>query len=198
MQIDFSKSPDGLIPAVVQDASSKQVLMVGWMNEAALTETRRTNEVVFFSRSKNRLWKKGETSGNILRVRAIAADCDADTVLIQADPAGPTCHTGSFSCFGNRELDGIGFLQELERTIDVRLKSGAEGSYVAKLASQGIGRMAQKVGEEGVETALAAVSQEDSKFISEGADLLFHLMVLLRAKGFSLSSLAEELRGRSK
>ena len=198
MKMDFSKGTDGLIPAVVQDRSTRQILMVGWMNEAALTETRRTSEVVFYSRSKKRLWKKGETSGNVLRVRSIAADCDADTILIQADPAGPACHTGAYSCFGETRSPGLEFLLELQRTIDSRLATGAEGSYVAKLAKDGIPRMAQKVGEEGVEVALAAGGEDGRKVVSEGADLLFHLRVLLRAKGSSIEALAAELENRSR
>lgn len=198
MKLDFSKSSDGLIPAVVQDDATNQVLMVGWMNEAALTETARLRQVVFFSRSKQRLWRKGETSGNVLEVISIATDCDNDSLLIRARPIGPTCHTGNYSCFSESREDEIRSLLTLEKTIASRIVSGGEKSYVASLMKEGVNRVAQKVGEEGVEVAIAGVGSDTSQLVSEGADLLFHLTVLLQARGVTLGDVIRELQSRSK
>jgi phosphoribosyl-ATP pyrophosphohydrolase/phosphoribosyl-AMP cyclohydrolase len=190
----------GLIPAVVQDRRSRRVLMLGWMDKAALEKTLASGLVTFYSRSRMKLWTKGETSGNILRLYSIAKDCDADTFLIEADPAGPACHRGTASCFDaprKRAPDGdLGFLDVLEAVVDERFRKRPKGSYVAGLIAGGPDRMAQKVGEEAVETVIAAKSGSRARLESEAADLLFHLMVLLRAKGSSLGRVARTLKGR--
>ena len=184
----------GLVPAIVQDANSGRVLMLGYMNRESYELTLSEGQAVFFSRSKQRLWRKGETSGNILEVREIRLDCDADTLLVRAVPAGPTCHLGTTSCFG--EAVPATLLDELEAVIDGRLAQRPEDSYVAKLAAAGVARAAQKVGEEGVETALAAVTRDDDGLAEESADLLFHLLVLLRIRGLSLEDLLAKLAAR--
>jgi phosphoribosyl-ATP pyrophosphohydrolase/phosphoribosyl-AMP cyclohydrolase len=184
--LDWSKT-DGLLPTVVQDATTGEVLMLGFMNPDALEATRTGGEVVFFSRSRRRLWRKGETSGNVLTVVEMAVDCDGDTLLIQARPAGPTCHRGTTTCFHDRPRQAAGLLGALERTIDARLRETPEGSYVAGLVAEGRQRVAQKVGEEGVEFALAAAVDDTDAMIEEGADLLFHLLVGLRAAGLSVA-----------
>jgi phosphoribosyl-ATP pyrophosphohydrolase/phosphoribosyl-AMP cyclohydrolase len=191
--IDWQKS-GGLVPAIVQDATSGRVLMLGYMNLAAYERTLSIGEAVFFSRSKQRLWRKGETSGNTLKVMEIRSDCDGDTLLVRAEPAGPTCHRGTVTCFGE-ELDAT-LLDELEAVIDGRLAQKPEDSYVAKLAAAGVARAAQKVGEEGVETALAAVTRDDDGLAEEAADLVFHLLVLLRIRGLSLEDLLAKLAAR--
>jgi phosphoribosyl-ATP pyrophosphohydrolase/phosphoribosyl-AMP cyclohydrolase len=191
--IDWQKS-GGLVPAIVQDATSGRVLMLGYMNRDAYERTLSVGEAVFFSRSKQRLWRKGETSGNTLKVMEIRADCDGDTLLVRAEPAGPTCHRGTVTCFGE-ELDAT-LLDELEAVIDGRLAQRPEDSYVAKLAAAGVARAAQKVGEEGVETALAAVTRDDDGLAEESADLVFHLLVLLRIRGLSLEDLLAKLAAR--
>jgi phosphoribosyl-ATP pyrophosphohydrolase/phosphoribosyl-AMP cyclohydrolase len=191
--IDWQKS-GGLVPAIVQDATSGRVLMLGYMNRDAYERTLSVGEAVFFSRSKQRLWRKGETSGNTLKVMEIRADCDGDTLLVRAEPAGPTCHRGTVTCFGE-ELDAT-LLDELEAVIDGRLAQRPEDSYVAKLAVAGVARAAQKVGEEGVETALAAVTRDDDGLAEESADLVFHLLVLLRIRGLSLEDLLAKLAAR--
>jgi phosphoribosyl-ATP pyrophosphohydrolase/phosphoribosyl-AMP cyclohydrolase len=191
--IDWQKS-GGLVPAIVQDATSGRVLMLGYMNRDAYDRTLSVGEAVFFSRSKQRLWRKGETSGNTLKVMEIRADCDGDTLLVRAEPAGPTCHRGTVTCFGE-ELDAT-LLDELEAVIDGRLAQRPEDSYVAKLAVAGVARAAQKVGEEGVETALAAVTRDDDGLAEESADLVFHLLVLLRIRGLSLEDLLAKLAAR--
>ncbi|MFM7627188.1 MAG: bifunctional phosphoribosyl-AMP cyclohydrolase/phosphoribosyl-ATP diphosphatase HisIE [Gammaproteobacteria bacterium] len=204
--LDFAKG-GGLLPAVVQHAEDGSVLMVGWMDLAAARETLRRGRVVFWSRSKGRLWEKGETSGNTLAVRSVTADCDRDTLLVQAMPVGPTCHTGTTTCFGDDGVAGAGdaphsqgtpgsFLPELEALIASRLRDAPEGSYTARLASQGVKRIAQKVGEEGVETALAATGGGREELVSESADLLYHLLVLLRVKGIPLAEVERELAQR--
>lgn len=203
--LDFAKG-DGLLPAVIQHALDGSVLMVGWMDAQAARETLRRGRVVFYSRSRGRLWEKGETSGNTLRVQSITADCDRDTLLVQALPVGPTCHTGAATCFGaapgavdpRMESDGVsaGFLPTLEALIAERLRGAPEGSYTARLASQGVKRIAQKVGEEGVETALAAVVGGREELVGEAADLLYHLLVLLRAKDIPLAEVERELEQR--
>lgn len=185
-KIDWKKT-NGLVPAIVQDAATAQVLMLGYMDAAALKKTLRTKKVTFFSRSKNRLWTKGESSGNLLRVVRVEVDCDRDTLLVQADPDGPTCHRGTVGCFGDGGLNGgVGFLAHLDRVVAARIKNGDKSSYTARLVREGVARCAQKVGEEAVETALAALRKDDRALASEAADLLYHLIVLLRAKKLSL------------
>jgi len=192
----------GLIPAIVQDALSGRVLMLGWMNNEALQQTLRSGEVWFWSRSRQALWHKGETSGNVLRVRELRADCDADCLLIRAEPAGPTCHTGRESCFwqdpdGNLLAPPAGsFLDELADIIAVRRLASPEESYTARLFAQGRLQIAQKVGEEGLEMALAGATQDDERLIEEGADLLFHLLVLLNERGISLRDVLARLAAR--
>jgi phosphoribosyl-ATP pyrophosphohydrolase/phosphoribosyl-AMP cyclohydrolase len=196
--LDWSKG-DGLLPAVVQDARTGQVLMLGFMNEEALRKTLAIGRVTFFSRTKNRLWTKGETSNNFLEVVEIAHDCDNDSLLITANPQGPTCHRGTQSCFGDEvqcQAAEIGFLTKLEAVIADRIQQQPEGSYTAKLWSRGVTRMAQKVGEEGVEVALAAATQDDERLVSESADLLFHLALLLKSRGLSLANVVAELESR--
>lgn len=190
----------GLLPAVVQDARTARVLMLGYMNREALETTLTQKRVTFFSRSKNRLWTKGETSQHFLELVSIAADCDNDSLLVTAHPIGPTCHTGSQSCFGDAitTLDGAGlaFLLQLESIIEHRIASQPSGSYTAKLWAQGLNRMAQKVGEEGVEVTLAGVTGSEQQLISESADLLFHLALLLKSRDLSLRTVIEELEKR--
>jgi len=188
----------GLLPAVVQDAKSGSVLMLGYMNRESLRSTLTDGRVTFFSRSKNRLWTKGETTGHFLDVVAVQADCDRDALLITADPKGPTCHTGARSCFGEVLTDAqeVAFLTRLEGVIAQRIRDRPEGSYTARLWSEGPTRIAQKVGEEGVEVALAAVTQPDDRLIGESADLLFHLALLLKSRNLSLSDAVRELEQR--
>ncbi len=193
--LDWQKG-DGLLPAIVQDADTQQVLMLGYMNAEALAQTVATKRVTFFSRSKNRLWVKGETSGHFLDLVGVEADCDADALLVRARPNGPTCHRGTCSCFGEGGATGVGFLGELERTIVQRIAAGDETSYTAKLVRDGVKRVAQKVGEEGVETALAATAGDSAELANEAADLLFHLIVLLRAKGLALGDALAVLEKR--
>jgi phosphoribosyl-ATP pyrophosphohydrolase/phosphoribosyl-AMP cyclohydrolase len=189
---------DGLLPAVVQDATSGAVLMLAFMNEAALRETLLRGRVVFYSRTRQSLWEKGETSGNTLQLVDIEADCDADSLLVRAHPVGPTCHRNTTTCFGDGTppASGIGFLAQLEAIIAARIAEAPEGSYTARLYASGIKRIAQKVGEEGVETALAAQSGNPAELVSEAADLLFHLTLLLKARGQSLDAVAAELAAR--
>jgi len=191
--IDWGKG-DGLVPAVVQDATRGTVLMVGYVNREAYERTLAEGEMVFFSRSKKRLWKKGETSGNVLKVREILGDCDRDTLLVRADPAGPTCHLGTASCFG--EDVPATLVDDLEAVIAGRLADRPEGSYVTKLAEAGTERAAQKRGEEGVETALAAVTRDADGLADEAADLLFHLLVLLQLRDLRLADVLERLADR--
>src|SRR5512133_1861229 len=192
-QIDFSKG-NGLVPVVIQDYDTLQVLMVGYMNEDALQKTIKEKKVTFFSRSKNRLWTKGETSGNFLYTEEISSDCDKDSLLIKARPAGPTCHTGSTSCFGDETAKG--FLYELEHIISQRNDSNIEESYTNKLFKKGINKVAQKVGEEAVELVIEAKDDNIDLFKNEGADLLYHLLILLKAKGVSLQDIEEVLQKR--
>ena len=190
---------DGLLPAIVQDADTNAVLMLAYMNTEALFETLKRGHVVFFSRSRGKLWEKGETSGNTLTLVDVEADCDQDTLLVRARPAGPTCHRNTTTCFGDGAApagSALGFLAQLEAIISQRLAESPEGSYTAKLYAQGIKRMAQKVGEEGVEVALAAQGGETEELVSEAADLLFHLALLLRARDRSLQDVAAELAAR--
>jgi phosphoribosyl-AMP cyclohydrolase / phosphoribosyl-ATP pyrophosphohydrolase len=197
-RIDFDKG-DGLVPAIVQDATTGAVLMLAYMNREALEQTLARRRAVFFSRSKQRLWEKGETTGHTLDVVDIALDCDADTLLITAQPRGPACHNGTVTCFGNESRSAAGdiaFLAALERVVAQRASEKPEASYTARLLGKGIAKVAQKVGEEGVETALAAVAEGDDKVVEESADLLFHLLVLLRARGVPLRDVIAKLESR--
>ncbi len=196
--LDFSKG-DGLLPGIVQDARTGTVLMLGYLNREALQETLRRGRVVFFSRSRQKLWEKGETSGNTLNLVSVVADCDNDALLLRVQPVGPTCHRNTPSCFGDGQppdRDGLPFLAELQDVIEKRIAEPTEGSYVARLYGKGIKRMAQKVGEEGVEVALAAQTDGGAELVSEAADLLFHLALLLRARDLSLETVAAELAAR--
>jgi phosphoribosyl-ATP pyrophosphohydrolase/phosphoribosyl-AMP cyclohydrolase len=188
----------GLIPAIIQDHRTGKVLMLGFMNEEALRQTKAIGQVTFFSRSKNRLWTKGETSGNTLQVIDILADCDADTLLIKVVPAGPVCHTGSDTCFGEPNTEDILFLKYLQDFIARRREEMPEDSYTTSLFTAGVNRMAQKTGEEAVETVIEAVNGTTEKLTGEAADLLYHLIVLLTAKGLRLESLCRELQRRHK
>ncbi|PWK92958.1 bifunctional phosphoribosyl-AMP cyclohydrolase/phosphoribosyl-ATP diphosphatase HisIE [Fulvimonas soli] len=194
---DWTKG-DGLLPAIVQHWLTGEVLMLGYMNAEALAETRRSGRVTFWSRSKGRLWTKGETSGHVLALKAIRLDCDADTLLVQAGPHGPTCHNGTSSCFGDDVRPPLGFLAELDALVERRHAERPEGSYTTRLFEGGVRRIAQKVGEEGVETALAAVAQDDDALLGEAADLLFHLAVLLRSRGLALADAVKVLAARHK
>ncbi|HWU75153.1 MAG TPA: bifunctional phosphoribosyl-AMP cyclohydrolase/phosphoribosyl-ATP diphosphatase HisIE [Rhodanobacter sp.] len=196
-RLDWAKG-GGLLPAIVQHWLSGEVLMLGYMNAEALARTEASGHVTFYSRSKQRLWTKGESSGHVLVLKSIRIDCDADTLLIQADPHGPTCHIGTSSCFGD-SVDvrpPLGFLAELDALVAQRHADRPEGSYTTRLFDGGIRRIAQKVGEEGVETALAAVVQDDGELLGEAADLVFHLTVALRARGLSLRDVAAVLAKR--
>ena len=197
MKIDFEKG-GGLVPAIVQDAKTEQVLMLGYMNEASLAKTQDTGLVTFYSRSRKELWTKGETSGNTLKLQSITVDCDHDTLLVRATPTGPTCHEGTTSCFGDRGPEGLGFLAYLEDLIEDRKSADADSSYTASLLHGPLRRAAQKVGEEGVETALAAVAETEDKLTSEAADLVYHLLVLLAAKDVKFESVIAELKSRHK
>jgi phosphoribosyl-ATP pyrophosphohydrolase/phosphoribosyl-AMP cyclohydrolase len=194
MQIDFSKSPDGLVPVVIQDNQTLEVLMLGYMNQEAYGKTVADKVVTFYSRSKNRLWTKGETSNNFLHVVSIHLDCDNDTILIKSRPDGPTCHTGARSCFNTSYNQN--FVLELENIIADRYQNPVEGSYVNKLRNKGLNKIAQKVGEEGVETVIAALAETETDLINESSDLVFHLLVLLREKGLSLETIAKNLEKR--
>jgi phosphoribosyl-ATP pyrophosphohydrolase/phosphoribosyl-AMP cyclohydrolase len=198
-KLDWAKGA-GLLPAIVQDASSGVVLMLGYMNREALEATRASGRVTFWSRSKRRLWTKGETSGHFLEARSIAADCDGDTLLILARPHGPACHQGTPTCFGQRPPHAaaarLAFLAVLEQIIRTRIAERPEGSYTAKLLDEGPRRIAQKVGEEGLELALAALAQSDEEMLGEAADLLYHVLLLLESKGLSLGQVADRLEAR--
>ena len=197
-RVDFAKG-DGLVPAIVQDAGSGAVLMMAYMNREALEQTVARGRAVFFSRSKQRLWEKGETTGHTLDVVDIALDCDGDTLLVTANPRGPACHNGTITCFGDEPraaATGIAFLAKLESVIAQRASEKPEDSYTARLLEKGIQRVAQKVGEEGVELALAGAAQGEDKVIGESADLLFHMLVLLRARGVSLAQVVSQLESR--
>lgn len=196
--IDWDKG-QGLVPTVVQDATDGTVLMLGYMNREALAATLERRRVVFFSRSKQRLWEKGETSGDTLHLVDVKLDCDRDTLLVTAHPAGPVCHTGTRSCFGNDQLTAVAplaFLADLEQLIGSRIRENPEGSYTARLYAKGTKHMAQKVGEEGLEVALAAVAEEDAPLLGECADLLYHLLVLLRSRSLTLNDVISVLRQR--
>jgi phosphoribosyl-ATP pyrophosphohydrolase/phosphoribosyl-AMP cyclohydrolase len=197
-RLDWSKG-DGLLPAIVQDAANGAVLMLGFMNREALAATFARGRVVFWSRSRRRLWEKGETSGNTLHLQDVQADCDDDTLLVRVTPVGPACHRNTPTCFGDGALPGgkdLAFLAQLEAVIATRLADRPEGSYTARLFAEGTRRMAQKVGEEGVEVALAATGGTDAEMVGESADLLYHLALLLRARDLSLADVARELAAR--
>lgn len=197
MKLDFTKN--SLIPAIIQDNTTKTVLMLGYMNQEALDKTLATQKVTFFSRSKNRLWTKGEESGNFLNLVSIKNDCDNDTLLIQVNPVGPTCHTGSDTCWQEDNVSNYGFLSKLENTIQERKENAtSEKSYVASLFEKGINKMAQKVGEEAVEVVIEAKDNNNDLFLSESADLLFHYLILLQAKGFQLNDVVNVLKNREK
>lgn len=190
--LDWAKG-DGLLPAIVQDASNLRVLMLGYMNAEALAATQTSGHITFYSRSKQRLWKKGETSGHVLELVSLRADCDNDTLLVLAHPRGPTCHLLRDSCFADAPAS---FIADLDALVAQRERERPSGSYTTKLFDEGIRRIAQKVGEEGVETALAAVVQDDNALLGESADLVFHLLVLLRARGLSLQDVSSLLQKR--
>jgi len=194
-KMDFTKM-DGLIPAIIQDARTSVVLMLGFMNEEALEKTRKTGLVTFFSRTKQRLWTKGEESGNHLDVKEIIEDCDHDTILIKATPRGPVCHTGSDTCFDEKNTGDITFLRTLQDLIHGRRDNMPEGSYTTKLFTAGINKIAQKVGEEAVELVIESKDQNDDLFLNEAADLVYHLLVLLSAKGFDLADVTGILENR--
>lgn len=197
MNIDFEKS-EGLVPAIIQDDQTLKVLMLGYMNEEALKATKETGKVTFFSRSKNRLWTKGEESGNFLNLVSITSDCDNDTLLIKVNPVGSVCHTGTDTCWGETNNGDFEFLNFLQKFIQVRFKEMPEGSYTTSLFKKGINRMAQKVGEEAVETVIEATNGTEEGFLYEASDLVFHLIVLLTSKGYSLDDLGRELKKRHK
>ena len=197
MKINFNKNNDGLVPVIIQDNTTKNVLMLGYMNQEAFDKTVELGNVTFFSRTKNRLWTKGEESGNFLSVVSIQNDCDQDTLLIQVNPAGPTCHKGTDTCWGETNNPSYGFLSQLEEVIKNRRDAGnSENSYVASLFEKGINKIAQKVGEEAVEIVIEAKDNNDDLFLNEGADLLFHYLILLQAKGFTLRDIVKVLEGR--
>lgn len=196
MNPDFSKYNDGLVPVIVQDNSTKKVLMLGFMNEEALSLTRKENRVTFFSRSKQRLWTKGETSDNFLLVKEILADCDNDTLLIKAEPTGPVCHTGADTCFN--EINTRFTLEKLEQVIADRKENPADSSYTSSLFAKGINKIAQKVGEEAVELVIESKDNDKEKFLGEAADLLFHYLILLQTKGYTLNDVTTVLGQRHK
>lgn len=197
MTINFTKSTDGLVPAIIQDATTKTVLMLGYMNQEAVDKTKETKKVTFYSRSKNRLWTKGEESGNFLNLVSMMVDCDNDSLLITANPVGPTCHTGTDTCWKEENISSYGFLSDLENIITDR-KDNPENknSYVASLFRDGINKVAQKVGEEAVEVVIEAKDDNDHLFKDESADLLFHYLILLQAKGFKLNDIVTVLKSR--
>ncbi len=199
MNIDYTKNTDGLIPAIIQDAKTKTVLMLGYMNEEAYNKTIETNKVTFFSRSKNRLWTKGEESGNFLNLVEIKVDCDNDTFLVRVNPVGATCHTGLDTCWQESNNQEYGFISKLEKTIQERKNNAtSDKSYVASLFEKGINKIAQKVGEEAIEVVIEAKDNNDNLFLEESADLLFHYLILLQAKGFKLQDVVNVLELREK
>ena len=197
MNLDYEKV-DGLIPAIIQDNETSKVLMLGYMNKEALEKTIETNKVTFFSRTKNRLWTKGEESGNFLNVVSIAPDCDNDTLLIKVNPVGPVCHTGSDTCFKEKNQEPILFFKTLQNFINKRYQELPEGSYTTSLFNSGVNRMAQKVGEEAIESVIEACNGTDDRLIYESSDMIYHLIVLLTSKGLSIENLADELQKRHK
>ena len=198
MELNFSKNKDGLIPVIIQDSISKTVLMLGYMNDEAIRKTKKTGNVTFYSRTKKRLWTKGEESGNFLRLVNMKVDCDNDTILIYVKPEGPTCHLGTDSCWGEKNLSKFGYLTQLEEIIAERKKDDKKNSYVASLFREGINKIAQKVGEEATETIIEAKDENKQLFLNESADLLFHYLILLQAKGFRLSDVEKVLLTRKR
>lgn len=198
MEVNFSKSPEGLVPAIVQDAITRKVLMLGYMNQEALDKTLAEKKVTFFSRSKNRLWTKGEESGNFLHLVNAEVDCDQDTLLLKANPVGPVCHTGADTCWNEVNEDDGNFLNRLEQVIRQRKDNPTEKSYTASLFAKGINKVAQKVGEEAVELVIEAKDDNRDLFLGEAADLLFHYLILLQAKGFTLEDVTTILKERHK
>ncbi len=205
MNIDFNKNTDGLVPAIIQDSKTRKVLMLGYMNEEAFLKTNETKKVTFFSRTKDRLWTKGEESGNFLNLVNIKLDCDNDTLLVEVAPAGPVCHKGTDTCWAEENNVDYGFLSKLEGIIESRkklsetelkLRKENDSSYVVSLFDKGINKIAQKVGEEAVETVIEAKDDNDDLFLNESADLLFHYLILLKAKGFGLKDIVEVLEKR--
>ena len=197
MNVDFNKNPDGLVPAIIQDNSTDKVLMLGYMNAEALKKTIESKLVTFFSRTKQRLWTKGEESGNVLNLVDIKLDCDSDSLLIKVNPKGPTCHKGTDTCWNQDNVTSYGFISELESTIESRINAAdSEKSYVASLFAKGINKIAQKVGEEAVEVVIEAKDDNDHLFLEESADLLFHYLMLLQAKGFKINDVVSVLQGR--
>ena len=196
MNIDFSKSNDGLVPAIIQDNTTKTVLMLGYMNQKAFNLTNSTGNVHFFSRSKERIWMKGETSGNILKLCSIDLDCDSDALLVKVNPSGPTCHKGNDTCW--EESNEKDFLSILEELIQERIKNPNSKSYISKLFNEGIDKIAQKVGEEATELVIASKNSNNKHFIEESADLFFHFLLILQKKGFKISDVIEELEIRNK
>ena len=194
MIVNYNKN--GLVPAIVQDAQTKTVLMLGYMNKEALEITQKSKRVTFFSRSKNRIWTKGEESGNFLNLKSLKIDCDGDTLLIKASPDGPTCHKGTDTCWEEKNTQDFGFLSDLEQVISNRKHTPNDASYVSSLFEKGINKIAQKVGEEAVETVIEAKDQNDELFLEESADLLFHYLILLQAKGYCLSDIVNLLKSR--
>ena len=197
MSLNFEKL-NGLVPAIIQDYKTNKVLMLGFMNEEAYNKTKEINKVTFYSRTKNRLWTKGEESGNFLNVKEIMVDCDDDTLLIKADPVGPVCHTGADTCFEEVNTAGTDFILQLQDLIDTRKKEMPEGSYTTHLFNKGINKIAQKVGEEAVELVIEAKDNNDDLFLNEAADLIYHLLVLLTEKGKRFEDIVEVLKGRHK
>ena len=199
MIIDFNKNNDGLVPVIIQDSETKNVLMLGYMNSEAYEKTLEIQKVTFYSRSKQRLWTKGEESGNFLNLVSIKNDCDNDTLLIQVNPNGPTCHNGTDTCWAETNSETYGFISSLEHTIENRIKNAdSEKSYVASLFAKGINKVAQKVGEEAVEVVIEAKDDNDTLFLEESADLLFHYLMLLQAKKFKLKDVVNVLKSRRK
>ena len=198
MELNFSKNKDGLIPVIIQDSISKTVLMLEYMNDEAIRKTKKTGNVTFYSRTKKRLWTKGEESGNFLRLVNMKVDCDNDTILIYVKPEGPTCHLGTDSCWGEKNLSKFGYLSQLEEIIADRKKDDKKNSYVASLFREGINKIAQKVGEEATETIIEAKDENKQLFLNESADLLFHYLILLQAKGFRLSDVEKVLLTRKR
>ncbi len=198
MKLDFSKNKNGLIPAIIQDSLTKNILMLGYMNKTALDITKKSKKVTFYSRSKNRIWTKGEESGNFLNLISIIEDCDNDTLLIRAEPMGPTCHKGTETCWGEKNMVSYGFLSNLESIISKRKNQNPDKSYTASLFKSGINKISQKLGEEATETIIEAKDENDDLFLNESADLLFHFLVLLQYKGFELNDVANILKKRNK
>ena len=198
MKLDFSKNKNGLIPAIIQDSLTKNILMLGYMNKTALDITKKSKKVTFYSRSKNRIWTKGEESGNFLNLISIIEDCDNDTLLIRAEPMGPTCHQGTETCWGEKNTMSYGFLSNLESIISKRKNQNPDKSYTASLFKSGINKISQKLGEEATETIIEAKDENDDLFLNESADLLFHFLVLLQYKGFELNDVVNILKKRNK